>query len=154
MASVYNMAQVDFNVFHHQFLPHFLQQMDGLDNDQRQTLVTNFHMEEVCTHFCVISFIYLTYKKIRKYDILSLVWLTIGVPEGDKLMILHSCLFCVLLISEVSSSCIQSLMLFIHDVQGLPLFFTPGTVPCSIVFERVLCFAVCPNHFRNSAFCF
>ena len=76
-----------------------------------------------------------------------LVWLTVGVPEGDKLMTLHSCLFCALLRSEGSSSCVQSLMLFIHDFLGLPLFLPPGTVPCNIVFERVLCLTVCPNHF-------
>ncbi|XP_069996041.1 exportin-6 [Penaeus vannamei] len=40
--TVYNMASVDFNTFFSAFVVHFLQNMDGLDNDQRTTLKENF----------------------------------------------------------------------------------------------------------------
>ncbi|XP_069961289.1 exportin-6 isoform X1 [Cherax quadricarinatus] len=40
--TVYNMASVDFTTFFAAFVPHFLQNMDGLDNDQRTTLKQNF----------------------------------------------------------------------------------------------------------------
>ena len=47
--TVYNMATVDFEVFYTKFLPHFLQSMDGLDNNQRTVLVHNFKEEKVRT---------------------------------------------------------------------------------------------------------
>lgn len=40
--TVYNMASVDFNTFFAAFVPHFLQNMDGLDDDQRTILKENF----------------------------------------------------------------------------------------------------------------
>ena len=45
--TVYNMANVDFDTFYNKFLPHFLQSMDGLDNNQRMVLVQNFKQEKV-----------------------------------------------------------------------------------------------------------
>ena len=107
--------------------------------------------------FSIGSFLYYNYYYYYYYQITTsyllplsypLFWLTDMVPEGDKLMVIHSCLFCALLRIEGSSSCTQSLMLFIPDFFGLPLFIPSGTVPCSIVFERVLCLTVWPNNFR------
>ncbi|XP_066990340.1 exportin-6 isoform X2 [Macrobrachium rosenbergii] len=40
--TVYNMASVDFTTFFAAFVLHFLQNMDGLDDDQRTTLKDNF----------------------------------------------------------------------------------------------------------------
>ncbi|KAK3889634.1 hypothetical protein Pcinc_006379 [Petrolisthes cinctipes] len=40
--TVYNMAAVDFSTFFTAFVPHFLQNMDGLDTDQKTTLKENF----------------------------------------------------------------------------------------------------------------
>lgn len=47
--TVYNMASVDFNTFFSAFVVHFLQNMDGLDNDQRTTLKENFKTDTVST---------------------------------------------------------------------------------------------------------
>lgn len=44
--TVYNMAEVDFDLFYTKFLPHFLQSMDGLDDNQRTVLVQNFKLEK------------------------------------------------------------------------------------------------------------
>jgi hypothetical protein len=40
-------VQVHFSAFHDHFLPHFLTEMEGLDNSQRAMLAKNFKMEEV-----------------------------------------------------------------------------------------------------------
>lgn len=48
--TVYNMAAVDFNTFFTAFVPHFLQNMDGLDTDQRTTLKENFKTDTVSIH--------------------------------------------------------------------------------------------------------
>ncbi|MPC08061.1 exportin-6-like [Portunus trituberculatus] len=40
--TVYNMAAVDFSTYFGAFVPHFLQNMDGLDADQRTALKANF----------------------------------------------------------------------------------------------------------------
>ncbi|KAG0728970.1 Exportin-6-B [Chionoecetes opilio] len=45
--TVYNMAAVDFSTFLGAFVPHFLQNMDGLDTDQRTTLRANFKTDTV-----------------------------------------------------------------------------------------------------------
>lgn len=45
--TVYNMAAVDFSTFFGAFVPHFLQNMDGLDTDQRTTLKANFKTDTV-----------------------------------------------------------------------------------------------------------
>ena len=54
------MASVDFNTFFSAFVLHFLQNMDGLDDDQRRTLKENFKTDTVSfsviaysvTHYC------------------------------------------------------------------------------------------------------
>lgn len=58
------MASVDFNTFFSAFVVHFLQNMDGLDNDQRTTLKENFktdtvsnffyHRKKKCVHYLFI----------------------------------------------------------------------------------------------------
>ena len=45
--TVYNMADVDFDMFYSKFLPHFLRCMDGLDDNQRAVLAQNFKLEKV-----------------------------------------------------------------------------------------------------------
>lgn len=49
--TVYNMASVDFNTFFSAFVVHFLQNMDGLDNDQRTTLKENFKTDTVSIYY-------------------------------------------------------------------------------------------------------
>ncbi|KAL8597658.1 hypothetical protein ACOMHN_031593 [Nucella lapillus] len=46
VVTVYNMAHVDFSLFYAKFLPHFLQAMDGLDDNQRTVLTQNFKLEK------------------------------------------------------------------------------------------------------------
>lgn len=45
--TVYNMAAVDFSTYFGAFVPHFLQNMDGLDSDQRTALKANFKTDTV-----------------------------------------------------------------------------------------------------------
>lgn len=45
--TVYNMAAVDFDTFYAKFLPHFLTNFDGLDDNQKHVLVQNFKIEKV-----------------------------------------------------------------------------------------------------------
>ncbi|PVD37542.1 hypothetical protein C0Q70_00136 [Pomacea canaliculata] len=44
--TVYNMAAVDFDTFYAKFLPHFLTNFDGLDDNQKHVLVQNFKIEK------------------------------------------------------------------------------------------------------------
>ena len=45
--TVYNMAAVDFDAFYATFLPQFLSSCEGLDQNQRMILGSNFKMDKV-----------------------------------------------------------------------------------------------------------
>lgn len=47
LLSIYNMASVDFQGFFNTFLPHFLQNMNGIVESQKQSLQQTFSYETV-----------------------------------------------------------------------------------------------------------
>ncbi len=47
---VYNMASVDFSVYHDQFLPRYVEGSDGLSSEQRSQLVKAYRVFEVSNH--------------------------------------------------------------------------------------------------------
>ena len=49
--TVYNMASADFEAFYSNFLPQFLQNSVGLDDNQKAILATNFNTEEKVRYF-------------------------------------------------------------------------------------------------------
>jgi hypothetical protein len=57
--SVYNMASVDFDCFYSTFLPQFLTNCEGLDNNQKSILAQNFKMDKVSL-LDVILYIYIS----------------------------------------------------------------------------------------------
>lgn len=47
LLAIYNMVIVDYHAFIYTFLPNFLNETDGLDSHQRETLLRNFSTESV-----------------------------------------------------------------------------------------------------------
>ena len=44
---LYNMGSVDFDAFYNSFLPQFLTNCDGINDNQKQTLAHNFNIDRV-----------------------------------------------------------------------------------------------------------
>ena len=50
---MYNMAAVDFNMFHTRFMADFLQRCEGITAEQRVEIASNYKTDEVCINLCV-----------------------------------------------------------------------------------------------------
>ena len=49
---MYNMAAVDFNLFHTRFMADFLQRCEGITADQRVEIASNYKPDVVCCLMC------------------------------------------------------------------------------------------------------
>ena len=54
---MYNMAAVDFNMFHTRFMADFLQRCEGITAEQRVEIASNYKTDEVRINMCVCGMV-------------------------------------------------------------------------------------------------
>lgn len=96
--TVYNMAAVDFSTFFGAFVPHFLQNMDGLDTDQRTTLKANFKTDTVSHLF--IFFIATLILRVYSSFLFFLFFFLYGGMRKDNLQKIEAKVCKMLLLSR------------------------------------------------------